>query len=267
MFRKNWWLGLLVMMFVMCQGLVEAKGAGVPMVNVLGNQVTLQLDANPSTGFTWLVVYKTDNVTEGAAAFASSDARDNTCGAPGTQTLAYTVNGGETAQLVLKYARPWEGELPGQYLLLDMALDGSGKIVNTETQQRLFNRETKQVKARAKEPNVRLYTFIPKKWSCDGKVVDGRPMLYLRPKAGGVQAQLAYAPQAEVTGAADRTEGPVRLACMNLHGKDYVLVSTTERELLLAEGSDVLWTAEQAWPKEYFLDVLVMLDNLDVYTD
>jgi inhibitor of cysteine peptidase len=80
-----------------------------------GQTLEVVLDANPSTGYTWMVASAPPFLkSEGEPTFASQ-AETGVVGAGGTQTLKFSVSGSGTGELSLNYLRPWEtGTAPAE---------------------------------------------------------------------------------------------------------------------------------------------------------
>lgn len=76
-----------------------------------GSMFALKLDANPSTGYSW-ILKPTDNIKGKIVMVGSSfilpAADDNRPGTPGTEISMYTVGARGTYDVILEYKRPWE---------------------------------------------------------------------------------------------------------------------------------------------------------------
>lgn len=79
-----------------------------------GETLTLTLESNPTTGYSWQVL-ELDNavlVPEGDPEYKQSSGAEGLVGAGGTETFRFkTIGSGETS-LSLGYMRPWESVPP-----------------------------------------------------------------------------------------------------------------------------------------------------------
>jgi len=75
--------------------------------------LTLELEANPTTGFTWRLESLDEQVLRlsGEPAYRS---HSNLPGSPGTMTFAFEAAGAGETELRLVYHRPWEDAAPIQ---------------------------------------------------------------------------------------------------------------------------------------------------------
>ncbi|MBC7186489.1 MAG: protease inhibitor I42 family protein [Calditrichaeota bacterium] len=76
-----------------------------------GQEITLALEGNPTTGFTWEVA-EVDSATIAQAKEVEYVPRSNLMGAPGTFTFRFKAVKNGVATLRLVYRRPWEKEAP-----------------------------------------------------------------------------------------------------------------------------------------------------------
>lgn len=76
-----------------------------------GSMFAMKLDANPSTGYSW-ILKPTENIkgkiVKVGSSFMLPAADDNRVGTPGTEISMYTVGAPGTYDVVLEYKRPWE---------------------------------------------------------------------------------------------------------------------------------------------------------------
>jgi inhibitor of cysteine peptidase len=89
---------------------LEADDNGNEITLNKGQTLTIKLEANPTTGYTWEVVE-----TEGAILRQVGDpefeADSDLLGAPGTQTLSFEATEAGHMELRLVYHRPWETDV------------------------------------------------------------------------------------------------------------------------------------------------------------
>ena len=79
-----------------------------------GDEFTLTLDSNPTTGYSWQVteIDTTILVQEGDPEYKQSSGTEGLVGAGGTETFRFKGAGTGAATLELGYMRPWESVPP-----------------------------------------------------------------------------------------------------------------------------------------------------------
>lgn len=79
------------------------------------NIYTIELDSNPTTGYTWIYEVDNENIVENVKdEYIQNDVSDDTVGAGGKQHFEFIgVNEGEV-KLTFKYKRSWEDEVADQ---------------------------------------------------------------------------------------------------------------------------------------------------------
>lgn len=77
-----------------------------------GQTLDVVLDANPSTGYTWSVVSAPEFLMLRGEPGFSSESASGVVGAPGRQTLMFSVSATGEGSLDLSYVRPWETDTP-----------------------------------------------------------------------------------------------------------------------------------------------------------
>lgn len=76
-----------------------------------GSMFALKLDANPSTGYCWILKPTEEikgKIVKIGSSFMLPAAADNRPGTPGTEISMYTVGARGTYDVVMEYKRPWE---------------------------------------------------------------------------------------------------------------------------------------------------------------
>lgn len=78
-----------------------------------GKLLTITLDSNPSTGYTWEVTQSGDPLLKqkGEALFTQSAGSEKVVGAGGTQTFRFETTGTGETTLKLIYHRSWEKDV------------------------------------------------------------------------------------------------------------------------------------------------------------
>ncbi len=96
------------------------------------NECIITLDANPTTGFNWAVVYHTDNVTVDSMEYTSDDTHGEVLdGVGGTVDVDFHVAEGDRAILILKYYRDWEPGIPASYAAYTITM-ANGEVEDVE---------------------------------------------------------------------------------------------------------------------------------------
>ncbi len=89
---------------------LEAKDNGRQIEVEKGQTLAINLEGNPSTGYTWEMVESEDSILRQVGEI-EFEAESDLVGAPGTQTLRFeAVESGQT-ELKLVYHRPWETDV------------------------------------------------------------------------------------------------------------------------------------------------------------
>ena len=98
----------LLCLFAVGQNIAEAAdGRRTGMGYVSWDEKTLKLDlrANPSTGFSWLTVYQSENLATGSRQYQGTDNnKEATTGSPGVDHLRFTVTDDKDAIMALRTA-------------------------------------------------------------------------------------------------------------------------------------------------------------------
>ena len=116
-------VGVVVLLIAGCGLAVQAgPGSGAELTALtladdgktfelaVGQTLTLELEANPTTGYGWEVVETGGGILEqvGEPIFQQTAARGQALGADGVQILAFKAVGRGEGLLELVYRRPWE---------------------------------------------------------------------------------------------------------------------------------------------------------------
>jgi len=87
---------------------VTEADEGTTLSVAKGEALSVQLPANPSTGFSWVATSTPQFLAaQGESTFESS-ANGSVVGAGGTQTNVFKVTAAGKGELIMEYLRPWE---------------------------------------------------------------------------------------------------------------------------------------------------------------
>ena len=124
----------VVMSFFMVMALFSgcgAKGAnlteadnGKQITVKSGDVITLTLNSNPTTGYSWQVM-EIDNAVlaqQGDPEYKQASGAQGLVGAGGTETIRFSVVGKGTTTLELGYMRPWESVSPIETFTLQVVV-------------------------------------------------------------------------------------------------------------------------------------------------
>jgi inhibitor of cysteine peptidase len=105
-------LALIVILAAACTSpqtatLTNANNGGKVVVRV-GGQIIINLDGNPSTGYTWEAKNLDTSLFKQAGDPAFSSSNPGVVGSGGTLTLTFNTLKAGTSTLLLIYHRPWE---------------------------------------------------------------------------------------------------------------------------------------------------------------
>lgn len=114
----------VVMSFFMVMALFSGCGThGTSLTNAdngkqitakTGETLTLALDSNPTTGYSWQVleINNTILVQQGDPEYKQASGTEGLVGSGGTETFRFNAAGAGTTTLKLGYMRPWESVPP-----------------------------------------------------------------------------------------------------------------------------------------------------------
>jgi predicted secreted protein len=72
---------------------------------------TIELEANPSTGYSWELAEPLDEAIVVSLGSDHEAGDSDAVGAPGTQELSFRAVGAGTTTIALQYVRPWETDV------------------------------------------------------------------------------------------------------------------------------------------------------------
>ncbi len=102
----------------------KEKTIELPAISIEMDKITVSLESNPSTGYSWEVVYQSDNVEVISKEYVAGDSAEVVVGAPGIEKVSFRVpEEGKRGVIALAYVRPWEGKEADEYYVLDVRFD------------------------------------------------------------------------------------------------------------------------------------------------
>ncbi|PKQ19548.1 MAG: peptidase inhibitor I42 [Actinobacteria bacterium HGW-Actinobacteria-6] len=93
--------------------LTEDDTGGVIEI-VAGQQLSVRLPSNGTTGFGWVVADSGPLTQSGEAIYEEPQAQPGLVGAGGTETFTFSSSAPGSGQLKLEYRRPWEKDVPAE---------------------------------------------------------------------------------------------------------------------------------------------------------
>ncbi len=90
----------------------KAGKSAVQIAARTGDQVTITLDSNATTGYKWQLVAKPDSKVLRFDKSVYNDPSEAIPGRGGTETWTFTAAGKGNTSFTLNYARPWEKNTP-----------------------------------------------------------------------------------------------------------------------------------------------------------
>lgn len=109
-------------------GSYEVDGGTVELTD---GKVKVSLEANPSTGYTWMLETGSDLVQLESEEFVSntrSDKPDPAADQSGTQVFTFTGDREGTESIMLTYEEPWSAKDPEKTVNLQVAVGSDGAI-------------------------------------------------------------------------------------------------------------------------------------------
>ena len=123
-------LALFLCAIAMLTGCKKEETVQMPMLTVNGDNLVLTLEENPTTGYTWNVLYTSDNLEVISAEYVAKESMDGTVGAPGVKKMELRLNSGEEGVLVGAYMRPWKDVRPDKYYAFEIKYDGKEAMMS-----------------------------------------------------------------------------------------------------------------------------------------
>ena len=215
-------------------------------------EITLRQTAG--TGFEWMTVYQTDNVELGSSSFHVDYGGEPRTGGSGDFRLAGRITNDEDAVLILKYARPWEGE--GDYMTYIISSD-QGRITDVKADELRHYTDCEFIHTTGTEIFVR--TYLPKSW-ISAPYAEG-PETGFRIHPEGTTGSLCLFHTGE-----DHPEETISgtKQTILIRGREYTMITDEQDETIMyLYGPDHLGcrSEDAAWWPERFLDIIRILDN------
>lgn len=98
-----------------------------PVTLVVGQDLLVTLDSNPTTGYDWLVDTAPDAavLTLSERLYVPTPVDPGIAGSGGATTTRFTAVAAGTTSIVLRYKRSWEDDTPGDELVtVDVTVTG-----------------------------------------------------------------------------------------------------------------------------------------------
>ena len=93
--------------------------------------VTLTLDSNPTTGFSWQVE-QSEELFRVESVYTEDRTDEPVTGSGGTETITLTPLKAGKTEVTLTYARPWEGGEKGDQLVYAFEIDKNMQVKMTD---------------------------------------------------------------------------------------------------------------------------------------
>lgn len=258
-------------LFTVFRGITEAADRRAEdMGESSRNGKTLQLDlsSNPSTGFTWMVVYQSDNIVQGERKYQGSDNNAQaTTGGSGTLHLEFTVTDDKDAYLVLKNARPWEdGETGAYYSYTIKTAKDNGMDINVR--KRIFHRDFRFEKNAPDRTRPAVWgkrwfvAHVPTDWECEKYAGEDLLGFKVRPQGKTEYCRIGFIPPSAGRGL---NENIKKIKITDVEYKMGPIGEGKPVRYLLNEKG-ICWLADKSdWQQEYFLDIIEILDTAKVW--
>ena len=107
--------------------ILSACGKEVPAPQT----VTLTLDSNPTTGFSWQVE-QSEELFLVESVYTEDRTGEPVTGSGGTETITLTPLKAGKTEVTLTYARPWEGGEKGDQLVYSFEIDKNMQVKMTD---------------------------------------------------------------------------------------------------------------------------------------
>ena len=249
-------------------GAADRRGDNMGESSRSGKTLQLDLGSNPSTGFTWIVVYQSENIVQGERKYRGSDNNAQaTTGGSGTLHMEFTVTDDRDAYLVLKNARPWEEGETGAYYSYIIKTD-KDDYMDINVRKRIFHRDFRFEKNAPDRTRPAVWgkrwfvAHVPTDWECESYAGEDLLGFKVRPKGKAEYCRIGYIPPSAGGGLNTNIEK------IKITDVEYKMGPVGEgkpvRYLLNEKG--ICWLADKSdWQQEYFLDIIEILDTAKVW--
>ena len=108
------------------EAIITDSGNGRQITVKTGDVVTVSLDSNPTTGYSWQVI-EIDNtvlIQDGDPEYKQDAGSAGLVGAGGTETFRFKATGSGETSLKLGYRRPWENVPPIENFSVKIVVQG-----------------------------------------------------------------------------------------------------------------------------------------------
>ena len=216
----------------------------------------IELDLTSGTGFDWLVVYKTDNLSVEPLGFKTDDDGQILCGAPGIKSFEGSVSNDKKALLILKCARPWEGDGSfNTYVITSQ----DGSITNIErSQQNLYGDFTFESNNQ-KEGMFRLY--LPQGWEGEEITDKRRCGLAIKPAEAEGKLEIFHSAHYRAVRFWQKAKKVM------ITEKEYTVVMNGN-DFACLYGNDIFCVFKDAgWQQAYLPDIIRIMDTVRYETE
>lgn len=254
----------MLCLFAVGQNIAEAadgRRTGMGYISWDEKMLKLDLHANLSTGFQWLVVYRSDNLVKSSQQYQGTDDNEKaTTGGPGTDHLRFTVTDDKDAYLVLKYARPWEEGERGTYHSYIIKME-NGAIADVSFRERIYHKDFKFVVGRPEKnaatgEKARFVASVPTDWEYED--IADEDMLGLKVRPVGKEGYCRIGRLRDGV-AADSGENVKKIM---IYDKEYTVGRSAGGSFVLFNQDRIAWLGGSAdWQEEYFPDIVTILDT------
>ena len=231
---------------------VNEESSSTEAVAPAGLVFSITLKVTEGTGFEWMIIYQTENLTLVEDDYLSPAYEHAETGGTGTRTMAWELTDGEKAYLIIDNTRPWEEGF--NYYQVYTIWTEDGQTVQSEMKEynTNFDFEIDFVETDAGYLGLQLLDG----WQAEQVEDAEHPAFLIRPEGEKKSIQLVYNPDY-------RPGNHQMVSPAKIRDIPYVLVFNKRNgalEAIVSEGEICVISEGAAWANEHFLEIVVMLD-------
>ena len=242
---------IILALFTGCQKKEEpGKEEYMERLSFEGRNFMFNLDFSDGTGFEWYVIYKTPNVEIDKNEIKVIRSDPASTGGEGMYHFEGHVNDDEDGLLILKYARPWEGD--GDYQTYQIkSLNGEIKEINDKIEYIYSDFSF------IRSVNGGIYFHLPNTWEYEEYENDEERGYAIRPDGMGSYLEIFHVSNIELDTSLLKEEKLI------IEEKEYSMYTKEDDENFLFicnEDNNCLRGNDTGYWKEYFPDIIKILN-------
>ena len=231
-------------------GPVMNREGDMSEIEVNGEDFSLHLDLSDGTGYEWLVVAQSDNLEISDAGFCVDRSDDPTStGGSGLKSFDCRAEDEEDSWLILKCARPWEGQ--GDHRIYSVRMkDGTIDEIRTKN-IRLYADMTF---AYTKDEEIYFCIYLPNAWGYEEYQKDGQMGFLVHPEGKVSDLKICLNREQE--------NGISEGKRIMISDQEYTVVTDEASDSFLLSSKQIFCSGKGCgWLEENILELICVLDS------